>query len=392
MTAQVLDGDMRQVLLGFDADSFDSIVTDPPYGLAFMGQAWDKAVPGPEYWHALLRVAKPGAHLLAFGGTRTFHRMACAMEDAGWELRDTICWLYGSGFPKADNLKPAWEPIIVARKPMDGSTLANASEHGTGALNIEACRIPLLDGDVVAPGGAGAIPARHDVHTPRRPPTDAERYARNCSGDRGHGATRTRDQLGATDISAGGGRAAAGRWPANVCHDGSDEVLAGFPAQAGAQAPVHRRNGDKFRSTYGTFAGNVDEAGSTFRGDTGSAARFFYCAKASRADRNAGCEGLEPQPLNWSSGEANPGSFQSEGTDRTSPNFHPTVKPTDLMRWLVRLATPPGGLVLDPFAGSGSTGKACVLEGMGFVGVELDRAFGDIARARVRHAQLSLLA
>lgn len=397
--ADVLVGDCRKVLLGFDAGAFDSIVTDPPYGLAFMGQDWDLQVPGPEYWHALLRVAKPGAHLVAFGGTRTFHRMMCAVEDAGWELRDTLAWLYGSGFPKSENLdgewagwgtslKPAWEPIILARKPPALSIAANVAEHGVGALNIDGCRIPLAGDDQVRDPGAGAIPCRHDVHTPRRPPSDAERYARNCSGDRGHGNTRSRDQLGATDISAGGGRAAAGRWPANVCHDGSAEVLAGFPSQAGASAPVRGTEGAVTVNAYGE-RGRVPGA---FHGDSGSAARFFYCPKASRRDRNEGCEGLEAQPLNRSSGDANPGSFQAEGTDRTSPNFHPTVKPTELMRWLVRMVTPPGGLVLDPFAGSGSTGKACVLEGFGFVGVEKERAFGDIARARVLHAQLSLLA
>lgn len=400
--ADMHDGDMRQVLLGFDPGSFDAIVTDPPYGLAFMGSHWDQAVPGLEYWHALLRVAKPGAHLVAFGGTRTFHRLMCAVEDAGWELRDTLLWLYGSGFPKSENLsgewegwgsglKPAWEPIILARKPPAGSIADNMREHGVGALNIDGCRIPLDDGDSVAAGGTGTIPCRNDPQQLRTPPTDGDRYRRNCSGDRGHGTTRSRDQLGATDISAGGGRAAAGRWPANVCHDGSPEVLAGFPAQAGAQAPVHKRNGDKFRTAYGAFGGNIDEAGSTFRGDSGSAARFFYCPKASRRDRNEGCEHLAAQPLTWSSGEANPGAFQSEGTDRTSPNFHPTVKPTELMRWLVRMVAPPGSLVLDPFAGSGSTGKACVLEGVGFVGVERERVFGDIARARIAWAQRALL-
>jgi len=166
---------------------------------------------------------------------------------------------------------------------------------------------------------------------------------------------------------------------------GRDEVLAAFPREAGA--PVTVRNGDKFRGTYGAFSGNIDEQGSTFHADTGSAARFFYCAKASREDRNEGCEHMAKQPLNWSSGTQSPGTFQAEGTDRSAHNHHPTVKPTDLMRWLCRLVTPKGGIVLDPFMGSGSTGKAAVLEGLNFVGIELQAEYLEIARARIDHAQ-----
>jgi tRNA G10 N-methylase Trm11 len=163
-------------------------------------------------------------------------------------------------------------------------------------------------------------------------------------------------------------------------------VVAQFPDEAGAAAPVHRRNGDKFRSTYGAFAGDIDEAGSTFHGDSGSAARFFYCAKASREDRNDGCVGMAEKPLLWSSGEANPGSFQAEGTKRAAQNNHPTVKPTDLMRWLCRLVTPQGGLILDPFTGSGSTGRGAILEGFRFTGIELDPAYLAIAEARIAAA------
>jgi site-specific DNA-methyltransferase (adenine-specific) len=345
--------------------------------------------------------------------------MACAIEDAGFELRDQIMWLYGSGFPKsldvskaidkaagaerevvgiksvgngngrgegfrhagdktgvpvtapATNdartwegwgtaLKPAHEPICVARKPLAGTVAANVLEFGTGALHIDACRIPVADAD----------------------------YARNCSGDRGHAGTRGADQEGATNLHAGGGSASdGGRWPANVIHDGSDEVLQAFAqfGEKGAAAPVHRRNGDKFRTAYGKFAGNIDEAGSTFHGDTGTAARFFYCAKTTRTDRNEGCEHMQSKPLHWSSGDQNPGSFQSQGTDKTSPNNHPTVKPTDLMAYLCRLVTPPGGLVLDPFMGSGSTGKACTREGFRFIGIDMTADYVEIARARIAH-------
>ncbi|HVZ31848.1 MAG TPA: site-specific DNA-methyltransferase, partial [Polyangiaceae bacterium] len=178
-------------------------------------------------------------------------------------------------------------------------------------------------------------------------------------------------------------------------HDGSDEVVAAFPAEAGAEAgaeaPVHRRGSDKFRSTYGAFKGNVDEQGTTFHGDRGSAARFFWCPKATRKDRNEGLEGMERKPLNWSSGEQSPGTFQAAGTERNVENHHPTVKPTELMRYLIRLVTPKGGLVLDPFCGSGSTGKAAALDGYRFVGIEMDPQYSELARGRVRFASGELL-
>lgn len=185
------------------------------------------------------------------------------------------------------------------------------------------------------------------------------------------------------DATGSGFDPSIGRWPANVIHDGSDEVVALFPSEAGAAAPVHKRNGDKFRTTFGEFKGNIDEAGSTFQGDRGSAARFFYCAKASREDRNIGCDDLKAKPLIWSSGEQSPGTFQSPGTNRSASNNHPTVKPTELMRYLVKLVTPPGGTTLDPFAGSGSTGRAADIEGFDAILVELDPEYAAIARRRI---------
>lgn len=312
-------------------ESIDSIVTDPPYGLSFMGKAWDHGVPGVEFWQSALRVLKPGGYCLAFGGTRTFHRLACAIEDAGFEVRDTVMWVYGSGFPKSHNgpwggtaLKPAWEPILMARKPLTGTTEANWRTYGTGALNIEGCRVATDDN---LNGGA---------------------YAKNAT---------SRDELWGDDAGNSWVRGGAGeftqpvgRWPANLIHDGSDEVIAAFPEAQGQQGKTARR-------TQGTCYSNVDEGcvGTEPRGDTGSAARFFYCAKASRTDRGA-------------------------------DNRHPTVKPTDLMRYLCRLVTPAGGLVLDPFMGSGSTGKAAVLEGFRFIGVEVDSDYVDIARNRIAQA------
>lgn len=340
MNVSLHNGDCLVVLATLPDNSVDSIVTDPPYGIGMMNKKWDYAVPSVAIWRECLRVLKPGGHILAFAGTRTQHRMASNIEDAGFEIRDMVTylydandaaqalvdsldpaqlklldaafgrdgmlgWVYGSGMPKSHNLKddwegwgttlkPALEPITLARKPFKGTVAANVRAHGPGALNVAGCRV----------GGEG------------------------------------------------------GRWPANVCHDGSAEVVALFPAQAGAAAPVHKRNGDKFRNTFGTFKGNIDEQGSTFHGDSGSAARFFYCGKASRKDRNEG------------------GVI----------NTHPTVKPVDLMRWLCRLVTPPGGVVLDLFMGSGSTGKAALLEGFSFIGIEIDPDHYEIAELRVTAA------
>jgi site-specific DNA-methyltransferase (adenine-specific) len=338
-------GDCLAVLRTLADNSVDSIVTDPPYGLSFMGKRWDYDVPSVEVWAECLRVLKPGGHLLAFAGTRTQHRMCVRIEDAGLEIRDMIAWVYGSGFPKSLDvskaidkaagvefdavpasgvgfmnaegaggynvtknqlvrkgestdagrrwsgwgtaLKPALEPITVARKPMGGRTVAeNVLAHGTGAINVDGCRVE-------APG----------EDCSRAPATVADTAAGFGKG-----------------LAMGGRGHDHGRWPANLIHDGSDEALAAFPGEA-----------------------------------DGSAARYFYCAKASKSDRGDG-------------------------------NGHPTVKPTDLMRYLCRLVTPPGGLVMDPFMGSGSTGKAAMLEGFRFVGIEREAEYLAIARARIEAA------
>lgn len=367
---RLIHGECELVLPSIEADSVEACVTDPPYGLKFMGRKWDASVPTVAQWAEVFRVLKPGAHLLAFGGTRTYHRLVCNIEDAGFEIRDQLAWIFGSGFPKSLNLeedhegwgsalKPAQEPICLARKPIVGTIAGNMKAYGTGALNIEGCRVSIAEGE--------------------------DAYARNCSGDRGHAGTRPIEGRGNTDMRPGGGNAASGRWPANVVHDGSEEVVALFPDEAGAAAPVTRRGSDKFgRSTYGAFAGNRDEQGSTFQGDSGSAARFFYCAKASREDREDGLAHIERRPLLWSSGTQSSGTFQAEGTDRSARNNHPTVKPTELMRWLCRLITPPGGTVLDPFMGSGSTGRGAFLEGFGFIGIERELQWMPIAEARIR--------
>lgn len=402
MNNRIYIGDSMKVLGSLPADSIDSCVTDPPYHLTtgkkggsgeasvnldspagraritagFMGKKWDGGDIAfrPDFWALVLRALKPGAHLVAFGGTRTYHRMACGIEDAGFEIRDQLAWVYGSGFPKSSNqdgnwkgwgtaLKPAWEPIVLARKPLIGTVPANLAAHGVGALNIDGCRV-----------GFASDADREKAHENALGPVERSKTTKQIfEGGRKNG--------GFADTHS-----SKGRWPANLCHDGSEEVISSFPAMAGAAAPVTLRNGDKFRTTFGAFAGNRDEHGSTFHGDSGSAARFFYCAKASRNDRDAGCEAFEKKPLLWSSGEENPGSFQSEGTEKAARNSHPTVKPTDLMRWLCRLVTPPGGHVLDPFLGSGSTGRGAVLEGFSFTGIEREDEYARIAHARVMDA------
>ncbi|WP_244125058.1 DNA-methyltransferase [Burkholderia gladioli] len=374
-------GDCRDVLKTIADASIDAIVTDPPYELGFMGRDWDRSGVANDVavWVECLRVLKPGGHLLAFSGARTYHRMACAIEDAGFELRDQIMWIYGSGFPKSKNLdgawagwgtalKPAHEPICVARKPLVGTVGANVLKHGTGAVNIDGCRIPTAE--------------------------DTARVS--------NGAIRG-GNFGAGGTSAGpmAGEHALGRWPANVIHDGSDEVLAAFPDAPGQLAdastnPDRRKN----QNIYGALrAGRVGEVsadrrytnagGTNFaatpgarRLDTGSAARFFYCAKASRADRNDGVGGSDEPAV-----ETNATMREREIADWSARNgnHHPTVKPTELMAYLCRLVTPPGGVVLDPFMGSGSTGKACVREGFGFVGIDLTPEYVEIGRARIEH-------
>lgn len=391
---EILQGDCRDVMRSLIERGVrvDAIVTDPPYELTskrpggrseatkgavmggFMRMRWDGTGVAfePETWALALDLLKPGGHLLAFGGTRTYHRLACAIEDAGFEIRDCIFWCYGSGFPKSLDvskaidkaagvdrevigakysgcgnkrgpgfrhdgdvdgvpvtaaatdaarqwegwgtaLKPAVEPIVVARKPLEGTVAENVLAHGTGALNIDGCR----------------------VEAKGRPLRDAANIKGDSAGVYGDGLNGSR-AVGSTDL---------GRWPANLVHDGSDEVLAGFPQTAPSKSGKPRASKSSGEGWGMTATGAEYD-------DTGSAARFFYCAKASKKDRR---------------------EF----------NSHPTVKPTDLMRWLVRMVTPRGGVVLDPFLGSGSMGRAAVHEGFQFIGIEREQEYVDIAWARI---------
>jgi DNA modification methylase len=422
---QILHGDCKETLKTLPDNSVDSIVTDPPYELGFMNKSWDKSgvANSIELWTECLRVLKPGGHLLAFSGTRTYHRMTCSIEDAGFEIRDQIQWVYGSGFPKSRDiskaidrkagaerevvgrkensfgrkpgggdgwdetieggeasdhifnitapatseakkwqgwgtaLKPANEPICVARKPFKGTVAENVLEHGAGALNIDGCRVESYE-DLSRPFG---------------------------NADGGHMQQLKTIPRGTMSIPN-----PAGRWPANFIHDGSDEVLALFPV-TGASKATPRNNGE-----FKSVAKGRDLPHVTYGYDDngGSAARFFYCAKSSKKDRNEGLDRFEEKqasgmPMRSADGNRGGEGIDGSKTDRLtkSKNFHPTVKPTNLMRYLCRLVTPPGGTVLDPFMGSGSTGKAAMLEGFNFIGCELSEEYISIAKARIEHAR-----
>lgn len=344
-------GDCLEVMAGMEAGSVDAVVTDPPYGLAFMGKHWDHGIPGVDFWTEALDVMKPSAYLLAFGGTRTWHRLACALEDAGFEIRDTLMWLYGSGFPKGRAcLKPAWEPVILARKP-----------GPMRELGIEECRV----------GTSKAIPA-----SPSR-----------------HADTRCHGKYGAEDGSASGFDASLGRWPANVILDEAAAAMVdGQTAGLRGGVSVNRNRdaaADKPASVYGTF--KCDTADVTY-GDSGGASRFFYCAKASRAERNEGLEGMaKTVAQSVAMGDRAYGTYPYTNEPREMKplprqNHHPTVKPVALMRWLVRLVARAGDTVLDPFTGSGTTGVACAMEGRDFIGIERESEYVEISRRRIAAA------
>ena len=474
---KIINANCKEAMRELPENSVDAIVTDPPYGLEFMGKEWDKLTRNlmnaeseadkerleeygdsykgrrsklPDYsnvgtygqemeaWHLewakeALRVLKPGGHLLAFSGSRTYHRMACAIEDAGFEVRDQIMWVYGSGFPKSHNvansidkkfgcpdrgraiptasthlpsgkyaeekltsnkveeykartehgkpwegwgtaLKPAHEPIIVARKPLDGTVADNVLKWGVGGLNVDACRVE-------------TNPAVDDPRLGGKGTWSSENMAKNVYGK------FEGKEVGSSEL---------GRWPANFIHDGDQQVLDLFP-ETGSNYRKSKANGKS--SIWGS-----GEAGSaTSPDDSGSAARFFYCPKASKADKEEGLDDFELKTAGVANDSgrgyktkcATCGGYIAR-SDGVKPctcenpveeyyrperrNTHPTVKPTELMRYLIRLVTPKGGLVLDPFNGSGSTGKAAMLEGCRYIGIELDGDYIKIAEARIRAA------
>jgi DNA modification methylase len=328
---KIINSDCIEAMKQMADNSVDAIVTDPPYELGFMGKSWDSTgiAFNVEVWKEALRVLKPGANLIAFSGSRTYHRMAVAIEDAGFEIRDQIMWVYGSGFPKSMNigkqiesrqgwgtaLKPAHEPMVLARKPLEGTVANNVLTYGVGGLNIDASRI-----------GSGS----GETKTVQYPDMRGNNY-NNASGTVEYTVT---DQ---------------GRFPANFIHDGLETEWA----------------------------------------------KFFYCAKTSKADRNEGLDGFPTKQKifngqNDTSSDYVEGSVENKFTTQPSPNHHPTVKPTELMRYLCKLVTPPNGVILDPFMGSGSTGKGAVKEGFDFIGIDQSSEYCEIARARIEHASQTL--
>jgi DNA modification methylase len=421
-------GDCREVLKQLPDCSVDSIVTDPPYELGFMGKSWDSTgvAYDVEVWRECLRVLKVGGHLLAFGGSRTYHRLAVAIEDSGFQIRDQIMWVYGSGFPKSLNigkaidkaagapvkvgkafkvageyghrdlrdpeaqgfsrdemrhsavtaeakqwegwgtaLKPAHEPIVMARKPLDGTVANNVLTHGVGGINIDASRVSMSEEDFAKlSAGVEAIRKR--------------------------GGTMENSWKNSSDLSGANPANAQGRFPANFIHDGSDEVLELFPDSKSSKT---KTSDDRINHNKSMFVDGVHNAENSYD-DSGSAARFFYCAKASKKDRNEGLDGFEER---WkAAAEFRPNHMEKAlegesenpfGRFQPTQNHHPTVKPTDLMQYLVRLVTPSNGTVLDPFTGSGSTGKAATLEGFNFIGIEQSAEYVEIATARINHAE-----
>jgi len=494
MTFNIINDECVQAMQTMAANSIDAIVTDPPYGLSFMGKKWDYEVPSVVIWAECLRVLKPGGHLLAFAGTRTQHRMAANIEDAGFEIRDMIAWVYGSGFPKSLDaskaidrvrdwskferlgseikrarkeagfslreigdamqkatggrygawyhqgghmffetgrslpsqdeweylrsilpiarefqdaydeaereiigrkkvipgvafssegpseldvtapatiaarrwsgwgtaLKPAMEPITVARKPLEGTVAENVMKHGTGAINVDGCRV---DG----------------------PPSPCGTKSGSSALGQNSGWNEHENRITKIDRAM-----QQGRWPANLIHDGSEEVVGLFPITTSGM-PMKKMHTDGGRNV----ASGASAGGKYFHdgfGDSGSAARFFYCAKATKADRDEGCDSLRIKPssecVRRADGTAEINNTRA-GAGRTSGsrNHHPTVKPTTLMRYLCRLVTPPNGTILDPFMGSGSTGKAAVLEGFNFIGIEREADYCAISKARISNAE-----
>ena len=422
MKNKILCGDSLEVLKDFEDNYFDSVVTDPPYGLAFMGKKWDYDVPQVELWKEVYRVLKPGGHILSFAGSRTYHRMAVNIEDAGFEIRDMLGWLYGSGFPKSHNigkavdklqgnnrehlgkkikkagditggnfkkggnykdkeinitkgnsqwegwgtaLKPAHEPIVMARKPFNTSVAENVLTHGTGGINIDECRVNFMNeqdyNESVGKNQHSKYknsimrnPAKNGIYSPdKRKPKDYK---------------------------------PEGRFPANIIHDGSEEVLEIFPDTKGDSRTS--------KPTYDKgFWGNAKSKESDrLYSDSGSAARYFYCAKASKAERNMGLDDFDKKSNAFMATNNGTSGKASKGMERfkTQPkaNYHPTVKPIKLMEYLVRLVTPKEGIVLEPFAGSGTTLIACKQQGFNYIGIEREQEYCDIAEARLKGVQV----
>jgi len=420
---EIICGDCKEVLKDYDDNMFDTCICDPPYALQFMGKGWDKVLPPIEAWCEILRVLKPGAMLMAFGGTRTYHRLTCAIEDAGFEIRDCVMWVMGQGFPKSLNigkaidklqgnerkelgtknhgkkdfkdnlyaqalanknnkkvfgygkeiltqgnsiwedygtaLKPAYEPIVLAMKPLDGTFVQNALKWGVAGLWIDGGRIEYQS------------ESDKSSATPQGKCAGKEIKAIGAQPDGG----RNLERIGFNRPEQ------KGRWPSNLIHDGSDEVMRLFPNRKTTWiSPKHKNK----RDGEG-FLGGLNHPGQQGFNDSGSAARFFYTAKASRTERERGLVGHTPCAK--CGGVSTEYHVDDKGNKvRCTRNSHPTVKPISLMCYLCRLTRmPTGGIVLDPFAGSGSTCVAATLEGRDYLGIEINTKDCEIARKRITY-------
>lgn len=376
LSRNVIHGDCIEVMTGMEANSVDAIVTDPPYNLHFMGKDWDKDLLHERWLTEAYRVLKPGGSALVMGGTRTFHRLACAMEDTGFIIKDCLMWIYGSGFPKAQDLgkmidkrggdsdgwdgfkiggiKPAYEPILWAVKPPEGAYIDNVLKWGVGAVNVDECRIEVNDNDGnkrKATGDMGGSTSCFGVGNKHRPETLIQ-----------------------------------GRFPANVILD--EEAGRELDLQSGTlksgDNPL-KRSSAVFKNCYAEFQGQEDC--STYysrKADSGGASRFFYCAKSSRSERNAGLEGM-PLGEPPASARSKPAEGRKNPLGEPRQNNHPTVKPISLMSWLIKLVTREGQIVLDPFLGSGTTGISAAQTGREFIGIEREAEYLEIAEKRIAH-------
>jgi len=441
---KIIQGESLEEMKKMEENSVDTIITDPPYGLSFMGKKWDYDVPSVELWKEALRVLKPGGTALIFAGSRTQHRMAVNVEDAGFILKDTIMWLYGSGFPKATDiskqldkgherevikinkkdqrpnaiknntnnthnagfkpggsgvitepstpeaklwngwkshgLKPAYEPILVAMKPNDGTYANNALKHGVAGLNIDGGRIVKHDGDRTEYGRDNELQNSNNTNS-----------------------------LGKFKVKTPYKEHTQGRFPANIILDDEagkmlDEQSGELKVSGAARSGRKNLNGKDYSSKDNIFGGGIGKETGTLHNDKGGASRFFYTAKASKKERNAGCEWLEEKKstehrfgryrckiCNKLQLDHNPCKCEKPDFERieiNTGNNHPTVKPLALMEYLSTLTkTPTGGIVLDPFAGSGTTGVACINTDRDFVLIEREEEYIPIIEARIKQAQ-----
>ena len=415
----LMQGDCLERMKTLADNSVDAIVSDPPYGISFMAKKWDYDVPSVEVWQEAMRVLKPGGHALIACGTRTQHRMVVNIEDAGFEIRDVVSWIYGSGFPKSLNISKSIDKAAGAEREVVGvRTFADGSKPRKTAKNMgvgDLVERSAEHGNITAPatdeakqwdGWGTALKPSSEFFTLCRKPLSEKTIAANVLKWGTGGINIDGCRVGTEEITinrhegqsnsliestkgkwTGKQEVVQGRFPANLIHDGSPEVLDLFPeSKSGAMsAGVGRsKNVQENKNCYGKYGGDNTEK--SIEASKGSAARFFYCAKASKKDRDEGLEG-EPDIIGSTSSMTTRGERERGESRNTSTkkNNHPTVKPTALMQYLCRLITPTGGVVLDPYMGSGSTGKAAIREGFGFVGCELDPEYFEIAKTRIEH-------